>query len=102
MWNQNVIEIDAKGPQEKQAGDENEGHKESALGHGNGLALAHWRACRSCHPASPLRQRAIQMRVASVHENVLAGDMTGSLRNEKENHVRDFLRLGHAFSQRNF
>src|SRR5260370_489711 len=31
MRNQDVIEVDAEGPQEKQAGDENEGHKKASL-----------------------------------------------------------------------
>jgi hypothetical protein len=41
------------------------------------------------------------MRVTSVYVNVLAGDVAGSLRNEKENHVGDFLGLSHTFSEGN-
>src|SRR5713226_5589558 len=36
----------------------------------------------------PLRERPVQVRVASVHEYMLPGDVAGSLRDEKENHVR--------------
>src|SRR5437016_2334639 len=49
----------------------------------------------------PLRQRPVQVRVAGVHEYMLPGDVAGSLRDEKENHVRDFFGLGHAFPQWN-
>src|SRR5258707_6607545 len=101
MGNRDDSEIGAKGGQKKRASDENEGHKNAALRDGNRMALTWWSVC-SGHPESPLRKCAIQVSVTSVHENVLAGDVAGSLRNEKENHVRDFFRLGHAFSQRNF
>ena len=47
------------------------------------------------------RQSPVQVRVAGVDEYVLPGDVAGSLRKQKQNHVRDFLRPSHAFPERN-
>src|SRR5215510_10654254 len=48
------------------------------------------------------RQRAVEMDVAAVDENVLAGDVAGLRRNQEQHHGRDFLGLRHALAERNF
>src|SRR5690348_1999065 len=51
---------------------------------------------------SPLRQSAIEMDVAAVNENMLASNVAGLRRNEKQNHGGDFFGLRHALAEWNF
>src|SRR5580658_6424328 len=98
MWNQNVVEVDPKSPQEKQAGDQNKRHAKAALRHRNELLMLHCGSLRNCHTLSPLGECAIQVRVPAVHKYVLPGDVAGSFREQEYNRVGDLLWLGHAFS----
>jgi len=75
MRDENVIEIDAEGSQEKQASDQNERHQKAVLSYGDGSSAVRRRARGIRHPLSPLCQRAIQMHVSAVHEKVLARDV---------------------------
>src|SRR5919108_1021066 len=51
---------------------------------------------------SPLRQRAIEMHVTAVNENMLAGDVAGLRRNQEQDHGGDFFGLRHALAKRDF
>src|SRR4030095_6345050 len=51
--------------------------------------------------ASPSSQRPVQVSVTTVHKYVLSGDVAGSLRKQKHNHVCDLFRLGHPQPERN-
>src|SRR6266699_4406048 len=48
-----------------------------------------------------LSQRAVQVHVAAVHKNMLAGDVTGAAGNEKYYHRGDLVGRGHSLFQRN-
>ncbi len=48
-----------------------------------------------------LCQRAVQMHVSSVHEQVLACDVIRLFREQEQHHSRDLFRLRHPFFQRN-
>lgn len=128
MRNENVVQIDAEGPQEKQTGNQDEGQnvfsfRERRVLRGQvflRLLFGRGKICRAVIPRprlsrprnlllprdgdvkSPLRQSAVEMHVAAVHQHVLARDVARLRRNEKENHGRDFFGLRHSLPQRNF
>src|SRR5881397_2008492 len=51
---------------------------------------------------SALCQRPVQVHVAAIYKQVLAGDVTSLGGNEKYYHRSDLFGRGHAFFQRNF
>src|SRR6202008_866049 len=56
---------------------------------------------RAQHPAA-LGGGKVEMGVAAIDEDVLAGDVGGLRRNEEKDHGGDFVGLGHAFAERDF
>src|ERR1700678_1688012 len=53
---------------------------------------------RTCHGLS---QRTVQMHIAPVHVDMLAGGVARPDRNQEERRVCDLFRRGHALTERN-
>src|SRR5882724_389081 len=79
VWDKNIVEIDAEGPQEKKAGDQEKWNCVAAVGERRGGRLHHLFFLRRS-------VSAIEVDVTAVDEKMLAGDVRGLTGNQKENH----------------
>ena len=93
MLDQHVIQVDPNRPHKKQAGHQDQRHHVAAFSDRSRF--------RHSDFSSQLRQRAIQVYVPAIHEQMLPGRVARFRRQQKHHHRRNLFRGGHSFFQRN-